>query len=324
MKTKFFQEPQSPSHAGQRPFSYGANILSSKLKHTDMNGQSRQSYPNVPVNPREQYFPQNGQYNDTPSASPAVSYGRHESAFSPQPKKPAPAGSPPPLPAEGYTQTPPIPPLGRTGLPNLRMQQRHSVTTLEEGANNRPKIPASTQRERLSKRSKSVPCNPEDIGLPSPPPPVSGKDSYLAIVSATNRPPSPPLPPPPPEMLMSMRNDSPPPPPPPDVPFNQNQFSYNQQMQYHRQHAPADTQPPPPPPVSSIPKRSKEPGTSPSHAGSNSVLPSQSRGSNSVLPPTTDVGHAKREQSPGVLDELSKVQLKRTGNKLCVYWFHRL
>ena len=340
MRTKFANEPPSPSAVGQRPFSYGANIMSPKLKHVDTNGQSRQS-SNVPGNQSEQVV----RYDETSSASPALSYGKHESAFSPQPKRPAPTGPPPPAPPpSGYHQAPPLQPhTGRAGLPNLRMQQRHSVTTLEEGANNKLKSPVSSaQRERFSKRSKSMPCNPEDeVNLPSPPPPVSVKDSYLAVAVATNRPPSPPLPPPPPEMMLPSRDQ--PPPPPTNVPYNQNQISYsqqqqyiqqqqfNQQQQYNQQHFQyggqsvsqvhsgfpgTGSQPPPPPPVSSIPKKSNEQGTSVTPIGGNSVSPSQFKGANSVLPSNKDVGRAKRDQSPGMLDELSRVQLKRTGNSL--------
>ena len=288
--------------------------MSPKLKHVDANGQARQSYPNVPQNPSEQYYPQNIQYNEMSSASPAVSYGRHESAFSPQHKHPAPASPPPPPPPSGYTQQPPVSPSGR--LQNLRMQQRHSVTTLDEGANRQrsPGSPVADRRERFSKRSKSVPMHPdEEINLPSPPPPVSVKDSYLAVAVATNRPPSPPLPPPPPELMLPMRNDPPPPPPPTNMPYNQNQPSYNQQVQYERQHAApvypgGGNQAPPPPPISSIPGRSHEPETRPP--------PSQPKGSNSVLPSNKEMGRAKREQSPGILDELGRVQLKKTGNIL--------
>ena len=334
MRTKFTNEPQSPIPAGQRPFSYGANIMSPKLKHVDLNGQAKQS-ANMPRNQNEQFI----RYDEI-----AMSYGKNESAFSPQPKMPAPVGPPPPAPPpSGYNQAPPLPPsTGRAGLPNLRMQQRHSVTTLDEGASNKPRSPVSAQRERFSKRSKSVPCNPEDeVNLPSPPPPVSVKDSYLAVAIATNRPPSPPLPPPPPEMMLPSREESQPPPPPSNVPYNQKQTSYSQQQQYNQQqqfnqhqrhnqqqiqyggqnvtqvhsgYPVAGTQPPPPPPVSSIPKKSNEQGTSAAPKGGNSVPPQQFKENNSVLPPKKDIGRAKRDQSPGMLDELSRVQLKRTGN----------
>ena len=46
------------------------------------------------------------------------------------------------------------------------------------------------------------------------------------------------------------------------------------------------------------------------------MSPLQTKGTNSVLPSNKDVGRAKRDQSPGMLDELSRVQLKRTGNLL--------
>ena len=284
--------------------------MSPKLKHVDMNGQSKQSYPNVPPSQSEQIH-----YDPMMSGSPVMSYGRHESAFAPQPKRPPPSGPPPPPPAppSGQMQTPPQPPSGHR--PNLRMQQRHSVATLEEGAS-RPKSPSSPVRaQKLSKRSKSVPSNPdEDITLPSPPPPLSVKESYLAIATATNRPHSPPLPPPPPEMMYP-----PPPPRPSDTSYNPNQMSYNQQIQYDG-HSAIGMYPgggikaPPPPPFSSVPKTTKEPGTSPASMGSNSVLPTKVKGSNSVLPANRDVGKAQWDQSPGMLGEINRVQLKKTGN----------
>ena len=289
--------------------------MSPKLKHVDMNGQSKQSYPNVPPNQSEQFFPQNIQYQERITESPAVSYGRHESAFAPQPKRPPPSGPPPPPPSppSGHMQ-PPAQPSGH--MPNLRMLQRHSVTTLEEGASRPRGAGSPVMAQKLSKRSKSVPSNPdEDITLPSPPPPLSVKESYLANVIATNRPPSPPLPPPPPEMMYPMRNEPPPPPPPSNMPYNQNQTSYNEQVQFegHRvagMYPGGGTKAPPPPPVTSIPKLE----TSPAHIGSSSVLPSKAKGTSSVLPSNKDLGRAPRDQSPGMMDEINRVQLKRTGN----------
>ncbi|XP_053404293.1 unconventional myosin-XVI-like isoform X4 [Mercenaria mercenaria] len=325
LKSRAGHEPQSPSSAGSRPFSYGAAILSQKLHHvTDQNvnqnipsgtqnGHSQQNVPNL----------SNYQYSDQGGSSPVMNYGKHESAFHPQSHRPPPCGPPPPVPpdhpSQGHRVAAPQPHYPQSP----KIQRQSSI----QGSVHKSNFPGSPKlAQKLSQRSKSVPCNPEEDLLPAPPPPLTVRENYMAAAQHTNRTPSPPLPPPPPELLTDLPPPSPPPPHPAmlgNVPHMMepvvNQSLPNSAVSMSPRHQPAaPAAPPPPPPVSSIPKKqgvaSNQEGPRPrmalpnENAGSYSPEPTRGHNLQSVAPP-------RKESSPdqaALIQQINKVQLKRT------------
>lgn len=328
LMSKAGHEPQSPTIAGNRPFSYGAAILSPKLHHVNQNGHNQQNVPNLT----------NYQYNEQSGSSQVMHYGKNESAFHPQSPRPAqygpppPCGPPPPVPpdhpGQGYRATSQQPQYPQSP----KLQRQSSV----QSSVHRSNIPGSPHMaQKLSQRSKSVPCNPDEELMPAPPPPLTVRENYISATQHVERTPSPPLPPPPPELL----TDLPPPIPPPhptmlrNVPHTNETF-VNQSLpntsvsMSPQHHSPAAPPPPPPPPLSSIPKRKGDiqQGTS-SHSGPGSRMET-SNDSTGYLTPVPNRGHnvqsvvpprVQKDSSPDhavLIQQINKVQLKRTGINL--------
>lgn len=200
LRSKAGHDPPSSNLAGNRPFSYDSPILSpNNIKdqnalNNPQNGHSQQNVPTLP----------NYQYNERREGSPVMHYGKHESAFHSQSHKPPPHELPPPVPpgnpSHGHQVTAPHP-----RYPQSPVMHRHSdASLLQDGIEKSDvftKCRSPKHIPKLSQRSKSVPCNPDEAILPEPPPPLSVRENYLASAQHTTRAPSPPLPPPPPEML---------------------------------------------------------------------------------------------------------------------------
>lgn len=316
LTSKSGHEPQSPGLAGNKPFSYGAPPLSPKLhRGTDeyinqnitsgtQNGHSQQNVPNLT---NYQYTDQNGGYQ-------VMNYGKHESAFHPHSHRPPPCGPPPPVPpghpGQGHRVAAPQPQYPQSP----KIQRQYSV----QGSVRMPNMPGSPQMtKKLSQRSKSMPCNPEDEELlPAPPPPLTVRENYMAASLQYDRTPSPPLPPPPPEMLM----DLPPPPPPPqqsemlrNVPQAMEHVS-NQGLP-HSAVSMSPRPAPPPPPVSSIPKKKND-----EIGGSYPSEPIRGHNLGSVSPPRIPMDSSPDQAA--LIQQIGKVQLKKTGIykhvKLCM------
>ena len=327
MASKFSHEPQSPGHAGNRPFSYGAPVMHSP-KHKVASSAGQQQHPNGHSYP--QVLP-NYQYTEMHSASPATSYGKHESAFHPQPHRPPPHGPPPPPPSAGQ---------GHRGSPSPHPQsprlQRHSITPLDGNHQRQPmRSPGSPKMvPKLSQRSHSVPNSNaifEHHGYqPEATNPISVGGDYLTCYQG-DREPSPPLPPPPPEMLESYTEHSPSPPPslttnisnvPHHMQYNQRLPAQNvapQQSSRSYQQSPQRSEgqaPPPPPPLSNIPTKQK-------------MSPDRNfnvQKEKSAVPPNGKMGAIKggyssnqgtsRESSPAtdeLQQKLNRIQLRHAG-----------
>ncbi|XP_060574389.1 LOW QUALITY PROTEIN: unconventional myosin-XVI-like, partial [Ruditapes philippinarum] len=322
LMSKAGHEPQSPSMAGNRPFSYGAAVLSPKLHHvTDssvnqnipstQNGHNQQNVPNLT----------NYQYSDQTGSSQVMHYGKNESAFHPQSPRPAqygpppPSGPPPPVPPghPGHRVTAPQP-----QYPQSPKFQRHSSIQSSVHESNLPGSPRFAQK--LSQRSKSVPCNPDDELMPAPPPPLAVRENYMSASQHVVRTPSPPLPPPPPELL----TDLPPPSPPPQQQMIRNvpqtnliQSLPNTVSSISPQHqAVAPAAAPPPPPLSSIPRKKgdfrqgSQDGPRTDNLGYLTADPIRGHNIQSVAPP-----RVPKESSPDhavLIQQINKVQLKRT------------
>ncbi|KAL4220031.1 hypothetical protein ACF0H5_020443 [Mactra antiquata] len=338
-RSKFNHEPQSPSHSGDKPFSYGLpmspklnRLVSSEMKHTSQNGNGHTQ--TALKSPTRSDFHR--------EESPVMSYGKHESTFPSQAHRPPPHGPPPPVPQQGS----PSP-----KYPSSPVLPRHSVTSIPN--NTRIQEPPRSPIPKLSQRSMSVPCNGNTAQQPlvKPQPVMSAGFGYNGMSHPAHRTPSPPLPPPPPELMDEYSYPT----TPHQQQYHQNQHTQQTHMLSQMSHGAGNqglpnthtkspprssqatsgrsSQAPPPPPLNLIPRKQTNAPTNintnvtantermvkgnyPLDVNGNAPMEQTHRGkshSPSVSPMRGSVDSAADQT--GLLQQISKVQLKKTGRQ---------